>query len=252
METNVNYTIVGAFVISLTALIIFFIIWLSAGISWQKYTTYKVYMKEAVSGLSIDAPVEYNGVNVGQVKSIKINNKNPQLVELLLNIKKDAPITEGTRAKLDLRSIAGVTFISLEDKGKNMTPLKVQPGQTYPVISTTPSILVRLDTALTQINASFSRISISIQSLLDKQNLNSIKQILVNLHKASAQFEPLLKSSEGSMSIIQKETLPGANQTISHLNEITNDLSDVTTEIKANPSVLIRGKKEQPLGPGEN
>ena len=45
METNVNYSIVGAFVIVLTAAIVVAIIWLSAGLSFEGYTTYKIYME---------------------------------------------------------------------------------------------------------------------------------------------------------------------------------------------------------------
>jgi phospholipid/cholesterol/gamma-HCH transport system substrate-binding protein len=58
METNVNYTIVGVFVISLMAVTIFTIIWLSSGFSSNVTKMYKVYMTESVSGLNIDSPVE--------------------------------------------------------------------------------------------------------------------------------------------------------------------------------------------------
>jgi phospholipid/cholesterol/gamma-HCH transport system substrate-binding protein len=86
METNVNYTIVGIFVISIISVIILAIIWLSSGLSTQTYTIYKVLMQESVSGLSPDSVVEYNGVNVGSVTTIQINKKNPQIVEVLLKI----------------------------------------------------------------------------------------------------------------------------------------------------------------------
>src|SRR5436190_274322 len=107
METKVNYTMVGAFVIILTAIIILIIIWLSSGLSSKPYTIYKVYMHEAVNGLNQGAAVEFNGVNVGSVYKIRINKDNPQIVELLLKVRKDAPVTAGTRAKLDLRSLTG-------------------------------------------------------------------------------------------------------------------------------------------------
>src|SRR5476651_2573438 len=100
METNVNYTIIGLFVITIISFIILAIIWLSAGLSTENYSIYKVYMQESVSGLSPDSVVEYNGVNVGGVKSIELNRRNPQLVELLLKIKTNTPITRGTKAKL--------------------------------------------------------------------------------------------------------------------------------------------------------
>ena len=130
METNVNYTLVGAFVIILLASIIFVIIWLSSGLSLAQYSTYMIYMQESVAGLNVDAPVEYNGVDVGLVKEIELNRKNPQLVELTLGIKSNTPITMGTEAMLATRGITGITYIALKDKSADLRPLVAVPGPT--------------------------------------------------------------------------------------------------------------------------
>ena len=135
METNVNYTLAGVFVISLITAIVIGVIWLSSGFgSGQDYALYNVFMNESVSGLSADGPVEFNGVNVGTVSAIKISHKNPKLVELLLKIKNDTPVTVATRAKFGVRALSGIGYILLEDKGTNMRPLTKQKNQAYPVI----------------------------------------------------------------------------------------------------------------------
>src|SRR6185437_8594876 len=143
METNVRYTIAGIFVIVLFAFVTLGIIWLSAGFSVETYTIYQVNMKESVSGLSVDAAVEYNGVNVGTVKNIRISPRDPELVELLLRIRSSTPITLGTAATLSMRGLTGVTFVALRDKGTNKQKLSILPGETYPIINTAPSILMR-------------------------------------------------------------------------------------------------------------
>jgi len=238
METNVNYTLAGTFVIALLTAIIFGIIWLSAGITGGVYTIYEVYMTESVSGLSIDGPVEFNGVNVGTVSAIKISHKNPKLVELFLKIKSETPVTVATRAKFAVRALTGVGYILLEDKGTDKRALIIQPNQEYPVIETVPSILVRLETLLTDLSDSFKSFSHSVQSLLDKENLDSIKQ--------------LLKATHATFHLLEERTIPLANQTISTLEGVSRDLSVITSEIKDNPAVLIRGKTpSQKLGPGE-
>src|SRR5687768_5039057 len=98
MDIDKNQVIAGAFVMSLTIVIILAIVWLSSGFSFGEYTTYKVYMQESVGGLSVDAMVEFNGVNVGRVKQVMISHQNPRLVEVLLSVKKDTPVSQGTRA----------------------------------------------------------------------------------------------------------------------------------------------------------
>jgi phospholipid/cholesterol/gamma-HCH transport system substrate-binding protein len=257
MEMNVNYTIVGAFVITLLTAIVLGIIWLSSGFSVETYSNYMVYMQESVTGLSIDAPVEYNGVNVGTVTTISLNHENPQLVELLLNIKTGTPITEGTVATLQSKGITGIAYIALKDKSTDLTPLRALPGQKYAVINTAPSFFLRLDTALSKLSKSISRASDSINKLLDPENLQSIKQTLKNLDEvtqviagnktkivtilndtahASQQFSPMLQT-------FNTQTIPATNSVLSNLNSLS-------TDIKENPSILIRGTVT-PLGPGE-
>ena len=251
METNVRYTIAGIFVLVLFAFIILGVIWLSAGFSVETYNLYKVYMKESVSGLSVDGAVEFNGVNVGTVKSIKISQKDPELVELLLRIRSTTPISEGTMATMNLRGLTGVTFIALRDKGEDFTPLKALPGEPYPVIKTGPSLLTRLDEAFSQLNKSFKEVSVSIQKLLDENNLQSIKVILNNLISVTDRLNPLIQNGFDTLDALRRDTLPAANQAISNMNGVISNMSAITLEMKQNPSVLIRGTTPLPLGPGE-
>lgn len=272
METNVNYTIVGVFVITLLMAIVLGIIWLSSGFRYDSYSTYIVYMQESVAGLSIDSPVEFNGVDVGSVKQIQLNRKNPQLVELLLNIKHNTPITMGTVATLTTRGVTGVTYIALKDKSTDLRPLIIGPGERYPVIKTAPSLFMRLDTALNQITTNLHQVSESIQSVLDKDNQRSIKETLQNLSrvtgtlaensarmneilentaKASQRFQPLLKASESSMRILETQTLPSAYRTLNNIDQVARTLSEVAVELKQNPAMLVRGTYPPALGPGE-
>lgn len=246
METNVNYTLAGIFVVSLITAIVIGVIWLSSGFrSNQDYALYNVFMNESVSGLSTEGPVEFNGVNVGTVSAIKISRTNPKLVELLLKIKNDTPVTVATRAKFGVRALSGIGYILLEDKGTNMRPLTKQKNQEYPVIETVPSLLVRLDTTLTELSSSFRELSRSMQSLLDKDNLRSVRQIL-------SETNTTLSATKSTFQLLETRTIPLANQTISSLDMVTRDLSAIASEIRQNPAVLIRGKASQALlGPGE-
>jgi len=237
MEAKTNYTMAGVFVIFFSAVITLGVIWLSSGLSTKKYTYYTVYMKESVSGLSEEGPVEFNGVKVGTVEEMKIHADNPQLVELRLKVQSDTPISQGTKAKLSTRALTGIAYILLEDKGLDRSPLRLQPHERYPVISTEPSLLVRLDTIVTQMKDSFEELSESIQSLLNEKNLAAIKQIL--------------QSSQETMSVLKTETIPATTEAINNLNHLSQGLFELSSEIKQDPSILIRGKPAQPRGPGE-
>ena len=239
METNVNYTLVGLFVMILLSFLILAIIWLSSGFSLHEdFTIYQVNMTEAVSGLNLNAPVDYNGVPVGSVKSIEINHKNTRIIKLLLKIKNNTPVTQATRAKLEIRSLSGISNIALEDQGTDLSPLRAKKGEPYPVIQTIPSLYLRLGTALTKLNNNFNQFSESIESLLNDENLRAIKLIL--------------QSGQSTIHLFETQTMPAINQAIINLNDITRDLSGVSAEIKQNPAVLIRGMAPPALGPGEH
>jgi phospholipid/cholesterol/gamma-HCH transport system substrate-binding protein len=272
METNINYAAVGGFVICLVTAMVMAIIWLSSGFSIQHYTTYKVYMQESVSGLNIDSPVEFNGVDVGSVKSIDLDDHNPQLVALLLNVKSTTPVTQGTIATLQTRGVTGTTFIALKDKSENLTPIPILSGEDFPVIKTGPSLFMRLDTALSQLSDNLREVTVSIRSLLDKENQQNIKEILLNIQKvtgslaannermdrilantekASRDFIPLVKTTANAMHMFEMQTLPATYQLVSNLDSITRSLVEVSAELRQNPSILIRGVQRQSNGPGE-
>jgi phospholipid/cholesterol/gamma-HCH transport system substrate-binding protein len=272
METNVNYTIVGAFVIVLLSTIIMGVIWLSSGFSSHSYSVYQVNMKESVTGLSIDSAVEFNGVNVGTVKTITISPQDPQTVVLLLNVDSTTPITQGTRASLTSKGLTGVSYVSLIDKGLDKKPLLAAEGKEYPIINTIPSLFNRFDTAMVKLNENVQKVTNAVQDLLDDDNLASIKNSLKNMREftnslvesegqiqtilhntamVSAQFPGLITTSSNAMHAINEETLPMLNQAMINLQEMTQNMVSVTHTLKQNPAVLIRGKTPEPLGPGE-
>lgn len=272
METNINYAAVGAFVIILITALVMGIIWLSSGFSFGQHSFYMVYMQESVSGLNIDSPVEFNGVAVGSVKRVDIDKSNPQIVQLLLDVKSTTPITQGTIATLQTRGLTGITFIALKDKSENLTPLVTEKGEDYPVIKTGPSLFLRLDTALSSLSDNLRDVTISIRELLDKQNQQSIRSILLNIRdvtnglaennkkmqtiiinteRASAQFTPLMHSTTNAMRMFELQTLPATYQLMTNLDRMTRSLIDVAADMRQNPSVLLRGTQRQPIGPGE-
>ncbi len=242
---------VGAFVILLVTCLVLGIIWLSAGLSYETYTYYRVYMKESVSGLTTDAAVEFNGVNVGTVQDIAISKRDAQLVELLLRIKSSAPVSQGTRAMLNSRGLTGITYLALQDKGIDPRPLTILPGESYPIITTSPSLFVRLDTTLNRFSDNFNRISRAIEDLLNTDNVIAVGAILQNLTTISQQMMPLINTSLDTLQMVTTQTLPATNQTITNIENATRNMVAITADLKQNPAVLIRGKTPPLLGPGE-
>jgi len=177
MESRINYTIVGLFVVLLSAGLITFAYWLGKHGGKQEYDQYLVYMSESVAGLSTDASVKYRGVDVGTVDHMDINPQNSEEVELLLRIKHGTPIKVDTKAKLKSFGITGLAFIELTGGGKD-APLLKKTGDAIPVIPAIPSTFAQIDEALKELTEKSSLALEKFDQLLSKENLDNIAVIL--------------------------------------------------------------------------
>jgi len=186
MESKVNFAVVGAFVLIFCTLLIGAVLWLSSEKSYGKtYDTYLVYMNESVSGLTVDAPVRYRGVDVGSVRSIQLAPGNVEQVLLTLQIEHGTPVKEDTKAVLRVQGLTGIAHVELSGGSRDSPPLKRAHGEKYPVIGTGPSLMVRLDTAFTTLLANLNRSSERINALLDDENRVVLRQTLDNLERLS-------------------------------------------------------------------
>ena len=160
--------IVGAFVLLFGAALVGGTLWLSSGEAYrQSYQTYLVYMSESVAGLSPDATVSYRGVQVGRVRKIELAPNNGELVRLTLDIVKGTPIKQDTIAVLRTQGLTGIAHVELSGGSPSSPPLTAKPGEQYPVIPSGPSLLARLDTAVTDLLDNLNKSSSSLNAVLD-------------------------------------------------------------------------------------
>ena len=287
METKGYYAAVGFFVIVFLSIGLIIGLWLSVGVSTKSYHYYIIYIKESVAGLSVSAPVKYNGVDVGAVKKMALNAQNPNQVESLVAVEENTPITTATRATLNMQGLTGIAYIALfNDKEVEAKPLSVQPGQKYPVIKSSPSLLTRMDVAVEHMADSFHSIVESINTVFNqkngelfqdtlsninaitgnlKENNDRLNRILKNLDISTEKMPALMNNASQGMEQFKQVSLE-ANSTIQTINNellplfinvfgnidgLTLRLDDFTQQLSDNPSLLIRGQAPLPLGPGE-
>ena len=186
MEAKVNFVVVGVFVLVLSAALVGGVLWLTSGRYYTRtYDTYLTYMSESVSGLNINAPVRYRGVDVGRVRRIALPPDNVEEVQLTLDIEHGTPIKEDTVAILQTQGLTGIAFVELTAGRRTSLPLEPRPGAEYPVIKSGPSLLTRLDTSLSTLIASATRATENFNALLDADNRRSLKSTLADLEVLS-------------------------------------------------------------------
>jgi phospholipid/cholesterol/gamma-HCH transport system substrate-binding protein len=186
IETKVNYTLVGIFVVALGAATIAGVLWLAAGGSWrQRVDLYMTIMEESVSGLSINAPVKFMGVDVGQVRLIQLDPDHPERVRLTLAIQRGTPITVDTLAVLKTQGLTGISSIELAGGGRAAAPLVSTVAGELPIIRTKPSLSARLEDVLTTVLAKVERTSTNLDALLSEANRTAIASSLKDIARFS-------------------------------------------------------------------
>lgn len=213
MEPKVSYTLVGLFVIVLGAGLLSAILWLGREGEDKVYDLYYIHMKESVSGLSVNAPVKYRGVEVGRVKHIELDRDNPQQVQLTVEIARGTPLKTDTVANLSSQGLTGLSFVDLSGGTVNSAPLTETAGQRYPEIRSRPSLLVRMDEAVSTLLTNLNGITTNLDALVDAENRTSIKDLLKNL----AGLSETLATREGQLD----QLLTSANDAIKNTDQIT-------------------------------
>ena len=181
-----NYAVVGAFVLVLGAVLVAGVLWLAAGGAVQKkYDLYLAIEDESVAGLNLNAPVKYNGVDVGKVRQIQLDPSNPERVNLLFAIERGTPIKEDTVAVLKTQGLTGIAYVELSGGAGDAPLLRAAAGSEYPVIRTKPSLSARLENVLTNVLAKLDSTSNNINSILSDENRAAFKNALADIATVS-------------------------------------------------------------------
>jgi len=178
----VSYSIVGAFVLVLGAVLIAGVLWLASGGAWQKkYELYLAIEDESVAGLNLNAPVKYNGVDVGKVRKIELDTVNPNRVNLLFAIEQGTPVKEDTIAVLKTQGLTGIAYVELSGGAATSPPLIASAGNVYPLIRTKPSLSARLENVLTNVLTKLDSTSNNINAILSVENQTAFKSALADI-----------------------------------------------------------------------
>ncbi len=177
-----NFAVVGAFVLLLGTVLVAGALWLASGGALQKkYDLYLAIEDESVAGLNLNAPVKYNGVDVGKVRKIQLDPANPERVNLIFAIERGTPIKEDTVAVMKTQGLTGIAYVELSGGTRDALPLRPTEGSDYPVIRTKPSLSARLENVLTSVLTKLDSTSSNINAILSNENQAAFKNILADI-----------------------------------------------------------------------
>lgn len=256
MDTRTNYILVGLFVIILFTIMVAGFVWLSGFTHQQKYQTYLVYARDGVSGLTLDSPVQYNGVRVGAVSKIELDASNPQLVKLYLSIETKVPVTESTVATLVPQGITGLVYVGLKAESPNAALIKTVKGEPYPIIPFQKPLLTQITEVLPELTKNMGDIAEKFTKIFNSQNITNISQTLDHLNAITGNLDKQsanIRSSLASLNTVLKNgaaasahfdgTLIAAEQAARQLNktsaQIGLQVNNLSQQLMPNVQDLI-------------
>ncbi|MDR2503697.1 MAG: MlaD family protein [Deltaproteobacteria bacterium] len=242
METKAGYIAVGAAAILATLLFFGFILFAVNKDGANDLTYYQIEFEGGISGLSMGNEVRFNGINVGEVRGIEINKRNPSMVQVIIAVGADVPINDDAEASLEAIGITGRSVIYItggDASGKRLTPaegqkmasIKSKKSGLSNILQKTPALLDSADTLL--------RRSVD---LLSPENENNLRLILASLAALSVELEQRsmeLKSSieifNNASSSLQKLLDNGASPALEAARDSFQRLNDILEQ--AEPGV---------------
>lgn len=117
METKANYAIVGFFTMLVIGAAFGFVYWMAEYGRGGPMAPLAIRIPGSANGLSIGSPVRFNGIAVGSVRNLYIDNEDPNFSVAFTEVREDAPVTFGTKAVLEIQGLTGAAYIELSGGG---------------------------------------------------------------------------------------------------------------------------------------
>lgn len=233
METKANYVLIGSFTILTGLALLIFGLWAAKYSSDRTWQNYRVVFREAVTGLSVGSPVQYNGIAIGSITQLTLAPNDPRQVVAHIRVNSTTPVKKDTRAKLAITSLTGPSIIQLSGGTPESPSLTSIYKDDAPIIQTTPS-------ALQNITDTANDIVERLYDVLSDKNVAAISTILQNMQKISGQvsdsdtgLEALLTSARDATRQLNT-TLTTANGTVQQLdNNLVKQLPIILNKLEA-------------------
>ena len=232
METRANHVLIGLFTILVTLLGVVFALWAANYAANRDWDEYDVIFKEAVTGLGTGGTVQYNGINVGEVRKLSLDPEDPRKVIARIRLAADTPVKIDTKAKLAFIGLTGVAQIQLSGGLPESPRLLPTPDRKVPVIPTQPSalqniaeaandIVERLRTVLSDQN--IERISGTLDDVHQVTSTiaaqkEDVAGLIRNLRDATAQLNITLGKAQGSLDTIDKQVVQNLPELMAKLD----------------------------------
>ena len=195
METRANFVLIGSFTLAVIAAAFGFVLWFQSLHTTKARSPLRIVFEGAASGLRNGGSVNFNGIRVGEVISVKLDN--PRRVVALAMIENNAPIRKDTLVGLEFQGLTGVAAISLKG-GAEAAPSVPLDEDGVPILTADPNGLQDVTEAIRSTLQNVNKIVADNQESI-KNSLRNLDTFTSSLARNSEKIDDVMGKVDGVM-----------------------------------------------------
>ena len=195
METRANYVLVGLFTLAVIASAFGFVLWFQSLHTAKARTPLRIVFEGPAAGLRNGGNVNFNGIRVGEVVSVKLDN--PRRVVALAMVENNAPIRKDTLVGLEFQGLTGVAAISLKGGAEAAPPVPLDEDG-IPVLTADPNRLQDVTEAIRATLQNINKVVADNQEAV-KNSLKNLEVFTNSLSRNSERIDAIMSRVDGVM-----------------------------------------------------
>jgi phospholipid/cholesterol/gamma-HCH transport system substrate-binding protein len=195
METRANYVLIGLFTLAVIASAFGFVLWFQSLHTAKARSPLRIVFEGPAAGLRNGGNVNFNGIRVGEVVSVKLDN--PRRVVALAMVENNAPIRKDTLVGLEFQGLTGVAAISLKG-GEETAPSVPLDEDGIPVLTADPNKLQDVTEAIRATLQNINKVVADNQEAV-KNSLKNLEVFTNSLSRNSERIDAIMSRVDGVM-----------------------------------------------------
>jgi phospholipid/cholesterol/gamma-HCH transport system substrate-binding protein len=244
METRANFVLIGSFTLAVIAAAFGFVLWFQNLHTTKARSPIRIIFEGPAAGLRNGGSVNFNGIRVGEVISVKLDN--PRRVVALAMVENSAPVRKDTRVGLEFQGLTGVAAISLKG-GEEAAPSVPLDEDGIPVLTADPNALQDVTEAIRGTLQNINRVVSDNQASV-KNALHNLETFTASLARNSDKIDDVMLKVEGVMGkadhlMLGLDTLAGGKdggelfQAVKSIRELAEDFD------KRSGALMVDGRR---------
>src|ERR1700674_2200573 len=195
METRANFVLIGSFTLAVIAAAFGFVPCFQSLHATKAPSPIRIGFEGPASGLRNGGSVNFNGIRIGEVVSVKLDN--PRRVVALAMVGNDAPIRKDTLVGLEFQGLTGVAAISLKG-GEEAAPSVPLDEDAIPVLTADPNGLQDVTEAIRGTLQNINRVVADNQEAV-KNSLHNLEVFTGALSRNAQKIDDVMAKVDGVM-----------------------------------------------------